>query len=313
MIEENKQTARGRILVVDDEAGSRSLVHKQLSDEGFEVEEAKSGTEALAKALTWNPELILMDIEMPGMDGIETCRRLRALPQAASIPVIFFTGHRADEPTTVEALSAGGRDFVSKAAATPVLVARLLSSLELYRVQRRLEELAMQDALTGVFSRRFLFDALKKMAKSANRRGPADVSLMVIDLDNFKSVNDTRGHLEGDNMLKLLANTILGAIRETDILVRYGGDEFVVVMADTSRENAALVANKIRAAVEAGCSPVTVSVGVACLTSSPEGVRGDERMDELIKELIFRADAAMYEAKAGGRNNVRVCEDNVVG
>ena len=135
MIDGNERP-RGRILVVDDEPVSRIFVCKQLLDEGFHVEEAHNGKEAVAKALSWEPELILMDIEMPDMDGIEACRRLKSLPQVASIPVIFFTGHRDDEPTTVEALTAGGSDFVSKDTATPVLVARLLSSLELYRAQR---------------------------------------------------------------------------------------------------------------------------------------------------------------------------------
>ena len=136
---ENNAEGRGRILVVDDEPAGRSFVCKQLRDEGFEVEEAKSGEEALDKASSWEPELILMDIKMPGMDGIETCRKLKDVPQLASLPVIFLTGHRDDGPTTVEALMAGGTDFVSKDATTPVLVARLLSSLELSRAQLKLE------------------------------------------------------------------------------------------------------------------------------------------------------------------------------
>ena len=138
MIEGN-DVARGRILVVDDEPAVLHLICRNLSREGFDVEEAKNGKEALDKALTWGPELILMDVEMQGMDGIETCRQLKTFPQIAAIPVIFLTGRGDDEQTAVEALTAGGRDFVLKNAATPVLIARLLSSLEVYRAQLKLE------------------------------------------------------------------------------------------------------------------------------------------------------------------------------
>ena len=296
---------RGRVLVVDDNRMNRSLLEEELDDEGFEVRCASSGVEGIELARSWRPEVILLDIQMPEVDGIETCRRLKNEPETALIPVLFLTAHETAESRVVEALGAGGNDFVSKPYTLPILVARVSCQVEIHRSRARLERLAMTDELTGVYSRRFLFDSLRKTVKSTSRTEIKVVSCLVVDIDHFKRVNDELGHIEGDIVLRKVAETLASQTRETDVVARFGGEEFVIVLPNTHLQGAEFVAEKIRAAVEEACRPVTVSVGVASMVGLSPG-RHVTDLDDLVRRLLAAADDAMYAAKEAGRNRVAV-------
>ena len=302
---------RGRVLVVDDRMENRELLLQELEEEGFEVRTAASGQQCLEIAETWGPEVILLDINMPGMDGIETCKRLKSRPETSASSVLFVTALRTDDDTAVRALAAGGNDFLPKPYSPPILLARVQCQLEISRAHARLRTMAMIDELTGVFSRRFLFDSLRKAVKGSSRRQSTGVACLVADVDHFKRVNDRLGHIEGDRVLRLVAQTIKDTTRETDVVARFGGEEFVVVLSHTDRSGAIVVAEKIRSAVSARCTPVTISVGVASLASTPPEEGREGLLDRAVEDLLRRADDALLGAKALGRNRVEVAADSV--
>jgi diguanylate cyclase (GGDEF)-like protein len=295
----------GKVLVVDDDRTARALLRKQLEDAGFKVETATSGLECIQKAHTWRPEVILLDILMPGMNGIETCRQLKKSDEIAMIPVLFVTGHD-DEKTTVEALSAGGNDFVRKGAAGPILSARIRSQVAISRANARLRHMAMTDELTGMFSRRYLYEAMRREIKQCSRTSSAGLACLLADIDNFKRTNDTLGHLAGDRVLKDIAATIRESIRETDSCARFGGEEIVILLPNTDLTGASKVAEKVRAAVETRCV-VTISIGVTHIKEiTAEDVASPESVDQIVQELLHQSDTAMYNAKEQGRNSVSV-------
>jgi len=297
---------RGRVLVVDDVEANRELLSQELEEEGFEVASASSGAECLARAHAAPPEVILLDIQMAGMDGIETCRRLKDDPVTAHIPVLFVTANRADdEETAVAALAAGGNDFLTKPYSPPILVARVTSQITIARAHARLRRHAMTDELTGLYSRRFLFDSLRGALKSTTRSSAACVACLLVDVDHFKSINDSRGHLEGDRVLRHIARTIASSVRDTDLVARYGGEEFAVVLTQTNLEGAVEAAEKIRSAVADQCNPVTISVGASALCDPGVAAVSDPvGMEELVTRLLRGADTAVYAAKSAGRNRV---------
>ena len=295
---------RGKVLVVDDVRANRELLSQDLEEEGFEVTSVTSGLECIEAATANPPHVILLDIQMAGMDGIETCRRLKADPSTMHIPVLFVTANRTDDDTAVEALEAGGNDFLTKPYSPPILVARVSCQITLARAHARLRKQAMTDELTGVYSRRHLFESLRHALKAATRASSC-VACLLADVDHFKSINDTRGHLEGDRVLRQIARTIATNVRETDSVARYGGEEFAVVLPQTDLGGAVQVAEKIRAAIAADCAPVTISIGAAAMCSPAVAeVRDPPSMDGLVTRLLKSADDATYSAKSAGRNRV---------
>ena len=305
-------TSSGRVLVVDDHEGQRELLSLQLEELGFEVLLAQSGAECLEVAASQiAPEVILLDVEMPGMSGIETCRQLKLEASTRDIPVLFVTGWRDDDPMVVDALAAGGNDFISKTTSTPVLEARLRTQISIRRAHLRIAEMAMTDALTGVFSRRFLFEAARRVVKSEHRVESTGVGCLMVDVDYFKQLNDTLGHLEGDVVLRRIAEILRSGTRETDLVARFGGEEFVVLLPHTTRSGTEGVARALRERIEAG-SPCTASIGVAWLgRRDPPPLHTEEALDGIIQQLIGRADRAMYRAKRQGRNRVCLWEEAV--
>jgi diguanylate cyclase (GGDEF)-like protein len=295
--------ARGTILVVDDHEGQRELVATQLEMEGFEVETAESGEECLELCETLSPDVILLDIEMPGMGGIEACKRLKATPELAEIPVLFLTGWKDNDELTVKALNAGGNDFVVKTASPQVLIARVQSQALIRQSQIRLAQMAMFDELTGLYTRRFLFDALRRNLKAQSRSDSHGLGCLIADIDHFKQINDTLGHLEGDRALQRVATCLKEGLRETDVVARFGGEEFVVLLPGVSVETAREMGEKLRARV-ADKTPSTISVGVAWVDT--HGFASNDEVDSVVQTLLSRADRAMYQAKEQGRN--RVCD-----
>lgn len=300
---EQSECTRGRIIVVDDDPAQRHLISLHLVHEGFSVHTFESGDDCLKNAAALDPDVILLDIRMPGMDGIETCRRLKRHHDTHAVPIVFLTGCSDDEPTMVEALRAGGNDFISKDSSQIVLLTRVNCQMMISTTQRQLRRMVMTDELTGLYSRRFLFDALRRILKAIVRIQSSGVALLLVDLDHFKKINDTQGHLEGDRVLRSVAKILQANTRETDCVARFGGEEFVILLPATNVRGAWIVAEKIRAAVESS-GLCTLSIGITYVESIPqEKIRGNG-LDDLIASLLREADAAMYVSKSQGRNRI---------
>jgi len=320
------------ILIADDSASARESLRTLLEGRGFDdVLCASSGEEALdLLAAGKKVDAVLLDADMPGLDGIETCRRLKALPSLRDLPVVMLTGP-ASEETLEAAFAAGAYDFAAKPIQPSELLARVRAALhvrhemdrckareaellgaahELQRLNEELHRLAVLDELTGISNRRF-FNLLLEQEWGRAAREVHPLSLVMIDIDFFKNYNDHYGHPRGDDCLRRVAGTLSALTRRPgDQVARYGGEEFVVLMPHTGQRGAAAVAELLRHKVEelnleharSGIGDhVTISLGVA--TAIPERRSSAEL-------LVAAADQAVYEAKRHGRNRVHVFEDS---
>jgi len=298
------QEEAGHVLVVDDNEINLDLITQELEDAGFEVATARSGQAAIEIARSKQPEMILLDVAMPMLDGIETCKRLKADSETAHISVVFLTAHGTSEEMTIRALDAGGNDFLTKPYTPAILFARVRTQIEISRANARLRRLAMTDELTGAYSRRFLFQALRRAIKTGIRTGWDSLAVLVLDLDQFKHINDTHGHAAGDQALVDLIAICSDVVREIDVIARLGGDEFVMMLPDTEIEGAHRVAERLRAAVEERCA-TTSSIGAASLElAGAQEILASEALDQVVSHLLNAGDRALYEAKHQGRNRV---------
>jgi diguanylate cyclase (GGDEF)-like protein len=290
------------VLIVDDAPSNLVILTESLRAE-FDVRIATSGPEALRLVGEVPPDLILLDILMPDMDGYEVCRRLKAIPSTSNIPIIFLTakGDVADETL---GLAIGAVDYIVKPVSLPIVQARVRTHVELKRRGDLLETLSLRDGLTGIANRRRFDDSLGRAWRQALRNA-IPLSLVMADIDHFKAYNDTYGHMAGDECLRAVAHTLADALkRPGDLAARYGGEEFAMVLEDTTLAGAVHLAEGMRRAVEVlglahqgtGVSDVvTVTLGVA--TAIP-------RPGQLPETLIGMADRKLYEAKVAGRNRV---------
>jgi diguanylate cyclase (GGDEF)-like protein len=293
---------RAVILVVDDEVSNIELLSAALEDE-YEICFATSGAEALELARSVLPDLILLDVIMPGMDGYAVCLEIKADPLLADVPVIFTTA-LGDQEAEVKGLELGAVDYVAKPIAPVIVRARVRNHIEMKRMRDQLAELAVTDALTGLGNRRRLEQALRQEVGRLSR-STAELSVIMLDIDFFKQFNDTYGHVAGDRCITMVAATLNRAVRRAaDLTVRYGGEEFACVLPNTSHAEAMAIARNIRDRVLALGIPheksdaapyVTVSLGVATAICSP----GIDSMS-----WIRAADSQLYQAKASGRNDV---------
>jgi diguanylate cyclase (GGDEF)-like protein len=293
------------VLIADDDPDILGLLGFLLEKEGYEVLRALDGREALRLADDRAPDLCVLDVSMPGVDGYAVCRELQARGQSPPT-VIFLTAH-AHTTARVSGLDAGAVDYVVKPFNGDELMARIRAALRTKTTRDALVAEATTDQLTGLHNRSHLELVADELVALAIR-GERPISCLMIDLDHFKSVNDTYGHGAGDVVLKEAALRFSRAVRRSDVLVRYGGEEFVALLPDTEAEGALTMATRLRLGLEAspivfeqpGHPPVPIvaraSVGVASLTP---GVRG-------AAELIALADRAMYRAKALGRGRVEL-------
>jgi diguanylate cyclase (GGDEF)-like protein len=291
------------LLVVDDSRTLRRLLGN-LMCERYRVLTAETGEAGLALALEHRPDLILLDVRMPDLDGFAVCRRLKDDSRTREIPVLFLTamGGEAEE---MRALEAGGIDFIQKPVSPPVLAARVRNQLALKHQQDRLRNLSLLDGLTGIGNRR-RFDQYLEMEWQRCSRNGQPLSLVMGDVDHFKAYNDGYGHGPGDECLRAVARVFGRALRRpADLAARYGGEEFVCLLPETDQDGARIVADQIMVqmadlALPHAFSPVsrqvTVSVGLA--TASPPSLARSCR------SLVEEADLWMYEAKARGRNRV---------
>ncbi len=293
---------RPKLLLVDDVRANLLLLAKVLGQE-YDCRLAIDGDSALAQAFNDPPDLILLDVLMPGLDGYEVCRRLKMDPHTAHIPVIFLTNlsEEGDEKTGLEA---GAIDYIAKPFSPPIVKARVRNHLELKRRGDWLEQLAGLDGLLGIPNRRRFDETLAAEWHRAQRHS-APLALIMIDIDFFKAYNDHYGHPQGDDSLRRVAGVMSTVLRRaSDFLARYGGEEFAAILADTGLHDAELVAEQMRSRLEeqaiphsySGVAPyMTISLGVAARTPG----QGDT-----VAELLADADAALYRAKNGGRNRV---------
>jgi two-component system cell cycle response regulator len=297
----------GRILIADDSAVARMVLTNELAAQGLEIIAARDGAEALTLARANDPEVILLDVEMPVLDGFGVLARLRADPALAEIPVVFLTGID-DSATAARGLAAGAHDYLRKPFEPVELLARVGAAQRTRRLQdelrRRNDQLSVlvnTDVLTGLFNRRHATEELERLVSRA-RRHDAPMSVVILDVDHFKSINDRFGHDVGDATLRELARRLSQRLRMEDTIARWGGEEFLVLLPDTTDDRAGRVADLLCEAV--GGSPmmlpemtldVTISVGWATWRD------GDENADALVRA----ADEALYAAKAAGRNQTR--------
>jgi diguanylate cyclase (GGDEF)-like protein len=289
-----------KILIVDDSPDALAVAQARLASEKLEIICADGGLAGLEMARRQKPDLILLDIDMPDLSGFEVCRSLKRDPDLCMIPILFLAAS-GDAEDKVRGLDLGAVDYVTKPFDAFELRARVRAALRTKYFQDLLIEHAHVDPLTGLPNRRALMERLQREWSRLERHGGA-LSLIMADIDHFKLVNDSYGHPCGDVVLQQIAQAIAGQCRHTDLPTRYGGEEFAIVVPDENADGAACLAERCRKQIaglqlpaDQGVIQVTASFGVA-----------DARGASSSQDLIDRADAALYEAKTAGRNQVEV-------
>jgi diguanylate cyclase (GGDEF)-like protein len=340
--------ARPRLLVVDDISDNRSILKRRFESRGFDVTEAESGFAAIELIENDAFDLVLLDVMMPGIDGIETLKRIRSQRSASALPVIMVTA-KSESGNIVEALEQGANDYVTKPVDFAVALARVNTQISRRRAEQqvvsaneelrkanedlegRVEErtrrlidanqrlkkeisdreelqarsqyLAYHDSMTGLGNRLLFKEQLEEALEDVTLT-PHPLAVLFLDLDGFKAVNDDLGHAAGDETLRAMADILLKQSRGINVICRYGGDEFAVLLVETSKSGARLYADRIRYVLStwtfAHGRRVTASFGIASL---PEDVA------PAADELIRAADEALYAAKRAGKNRVSVHED----
>lgn len=303
---QNADTGQPRLLLVDDHPINLEVL-KQIFSSHYDLLEAQNGIQALHLCRVQpRPDLILLDVLMPDMDGLEVCRQLKADPLTADIPIIFITAQTSVDEETA-ALECGGVDFISKPITPAVVRLRVKTQLTLKQQRDQLQALAMVDGLTGIANRRRFDEALQIECLRAQRH-QTWLALLLIDIDHFKLYNDHYGHQQGDACLQQVAARLAsGCRRALDLVARYGGEEFVCLLPDCDLDSAKAKAEELRQAIAALALPhaaspiadrVSISIGLAvCLG-------GDDTCNTGPQQLIATADKALYAAKAAGRNQV---------
>lgn len=295
--------AQPRILVVDDRMTNIEVIADIFGDD-YEVLFAMDGEKALEIAAAENPEVILLDVMMPGMDGHEVCRRLKAERLTKGIPVIFITA-LGDEEAEMRGLELGAADYVTKPFRPSVVKMRVKNQIELKHAREQLTRLAITDGLTGLANRRH-FDDVLALEYARHARAGAELSLILLDVDHFKLFNDTYGHVSGDDCLRQVARSIDSIIvRSSDLAARYGGEEFVCILPETSQDGAVAIAEKIRQGIMTLALPHSASCAADCVTASLGVVTARCVPGKSVLHIVAQADEQLYAAKSGGRN--RVC------
>jgi diguanylate cyclase (GGDEF)-like protein len=301
------------ILVVDDLRENLYFLQELLELEEYQVLCASHGQEALLIIEENNPDLILLDLMMPKISGIEVCEKLKSNPKFQEIPIIFLTASHESEHL-IQAFKAGAADYITKPFNLPELFARVRTHLELKltrdqlktaleeqkKLSQKLEKLATIDSLTEIPNRRYFLDLANKELQRTQRYGQ-EFSLLMLDLDYFKNVNDTYGHAAGDEVLIQMTKTTTNCLRNVDIFGRLGGEEFAILLPQTCKQQAEYVAERIRknvaeTSVETPDALITITLSI--------GITIYQKEDQKIEDILKRADQALYEAKAQGRNRV---------
>jgi len=288
------------LLLADDDGDHRRALQAAL-DRDYVIVAVEGGDEALRRARAQPPDILLLDVGMPGLDGVGVLEALRAEPATVEVPVILLSGN-ADDVTRVRALDLGAADFLQKPVSIGELRARIERTLRLTRRQKVLRALAQTDTLTGLANLRAFRSRLEDEVRRARRYG-TPLTCIMADMDQLKPVNDELGHAAGDRAIAAVADVLRSELRTTDMGARYGGDEFVLLLPHTTAAEGHVLAERLCARLAATTLeafgrriPLRASFGVA------EMVEADESAGELVR----RADEALYAAKRGGRGRVAV-------
>ncbi|MBF0219054.1 MAG: diguanylate cyclase [Gammaproteobacteria bacterium] len=311
-----------KVLLVDDREENLLALEALLADCDAILHRASSGNDALAQMLKHQYALVLLDVQMPGMDGYEVAELMQSNAATRAIPIIFVTAISKDDPHRFKGYESGAVDFLFKPIDPFILQCKVRVFIELWRQcqeiqqamqrleianrkimeqQQELHDLAIHDHLTGLYQRRWFDEIIHKTLATAKRSGQP-MALALLDLDHFKNINDTYGHASGDNVLVQVSRTFEQSLRIIDTLFRYGGEEFTLIMPQTTLESAFNICERVRQAIEdliittpQGTLKVTVSIGVVC---------SDEIPHLTAENIIEEADQRLYRAKAAGRNRV---------
>ncbi|MDR3131128.1 MAG: diguanylate cyclase [Treponema sp.] len=300
---------RCSILVIDDEKNNLLILYKILSPD-YTIYTAKSGGEGLRRAAAERPDLILLDIVIPDMNGFDVLKTLKSCPNLKDIPVIIITS--LDNDTDEEkCLLLGAVDYISKPFKNAIVIARVRNHIQIVQHIRMIEQLSRIDPLTGIPNRRYFNERINIEWRRAIR-DKTPVSFLMIDVDKFKNYNDTYGHPNGDALLQVISKIFISAARRpSDAAVRLGGEEFGILLPETPAKAASIIAERVREKVEAARIPLTdgrltsatISIGVVTMIPAKQSRQSG------IEDFIAQADANLYAAKNTGRN--RVCSGYV--
>lgn len=289
-----------KILVVDDNLNNIRLLTDILEDENFTVYTADNGAAVLAMVHKLKPDVILLDIMMPGLDGFEVCKLLKNDFDIKDIPVIMVTA-KTEGIDIKKSLEMGAFDYIKKPIDEIEVIARVQSAIRFKQTQDKLKEMAMKDGLTGLYNHALLIELFEKEIDKQQRNN-GSISFAMIDIDNFKKINDTYGHISGDTVLKELSNILMSSVRGGDIVGRYGGEEFSIVFPGIDEQNAFQLCERIRKEVEdfnfeIGIETVKITISIGISFNELKGIINK-------REIIQKADEALYRAKHNGRNRM---------
>lgn len=296
-----------KILVIDDTRLNIKLLTEILEDEGYDIYSASDGYTAIDIVREIMPDIILLDIMMPGIDGFEVCKLLKQDYDLKDIPIIMVTA-KTDSSDVKKALELGAFDYIKKPVDEDEVIARVQSALRFKSYQDALKEAAVKDALTGLYNHGLLIEMLEKEIASADRKNTG-ICFIMIDIDLFKDINDTYGHMAGDSVLRELSFVLSKSVRIGDTVGRYGGEEFGIILPDVKYEDIYPLCERIRKNVsnnkfyaDDNIIHVTISIG-ACYK--------DPKVNMTVNDVIKSADDALYSAKNIGRNKVVVYTNTI--
>lgn len=298
-----------RILVIEDREFELKKVNQTLRGDSAIVMTASGGTDAMDLASVHAFDLIIVSLNLTGEDGLRLCSLLRSSERTRSVPLVMIAGAE-DMPRIAQGLEIGAHDYILRPLDMSELRARVRTQIRRKRFQDRLRStyeislsLALTDALTGLYNRRYLEVHLSKLLEK-NRVAKKSLAVLMMDIDHFKKVNDTRGHDVGDEVLKVFAQRLQENLRSFDLVARMGGEEFVAILPDVTESRAHMVAERLRRAVADTLVPCSIPEGVLSITTSIGGVFIDGSSDEIVDELeaVKRSDTCLYKAKQSGRN-----------
>lgn len=303
------------VLLVDDSQAAREAMKAALKGAFTHFIEADDGLTAIKAFVEEKPCFIITDIEMPSLNGYRFISTIRAMEDGKNVPIVMISGTKQSLKNKLSGFNAGASDFIMKPYEPEELITRVRTLLRMHRLMEELKEknlllekLAVTDELTGVNNRRFFFDSVKSQIALGLRHN-FKIACLLMDIDHFKTINDTYGHMAGDEILRKIGKLLNSCKRDGELLARFGGEEFVICLFNSDSESALLAAERFRHLIRSydfssplcQASQITVSIGVATYR---------QNKPITIDELIKAADKAMYQSKADGRDRVTIYEES---